>query len=239
MTARPPRAEGAVTVIDKLPAVFITTTVNASRTSSVGGKSYRGPRALLAAALLGLMGGPPAMAAGQMETAVLAGGCFWGMEGVYEHTRGVQDVVSGYAGGAAGGLDPTGRRNANIAEVVRITFDPAQISYSQLLDIFVNVAHDPTQVNRQGPDVGTKYRSAIFPQNAQQRQTAQRFLGQLRASGRFKRPIATRIENGRFQLAEQFHQDYMRKNPTAQYVIVHDLPKLADLRQTYPQFWRS
>jgi peptide-methionine (S)-S-oxide reductase len=194
---------------------------------------------LLAALFAGLSGVAPAEGAEKLETAVLAGGCFWGVEGVYEHVKGVQNVVSGFAGGAMGGLDRSGAGRSGIAEAVRISFDPAQISYDQLLDIFARVAHDPTQVNRQGPDIGTRYRSAIFPQNAQQRHASERFLERLRASGRFKRPIATRIESGRFELAERDHQDYMRKHPTARYVVVNDLPKLAELRRTYPKLWRD
>jgi peptide-methionine (S)-S-oxide reductase len=192
---------------------------------------------VIAALFLGLQGGQPVAAANKLETAVLAGGCFWGVEGVFEHVKGVQNVVSGYAGGIR--AFGTGSPRTNFAEAVKITFDPAQISYDQLLDIFASVAHDPTQVDRQGPDVGPRYRSAIFPLNAQQRQAAQRFLEQLRASGRYKRPIATRVESGRFEVAEREHQDYMRKNPSSRYVIVHDLPKLAELRREYPQLWRE
>lgn len=193
---------------------------------------------LLVALLLGIDGGRPAAAANRLETAVFAGGCFWGVEGVFEHVKGVRDVVSGYAGGTPAFGRP-GNQRVGSAEAVRISFDPAQISYNQLLDIFALVAHDPTEINRQGPDIGPQYRSAIFPQNAQQRQAAVRFLEELRTSGRFKRPVATRIESGRFEVAEQGHQDYMRKHPDARYVVVNDLPKLAELRQTYPQLWRQ
>lgn len=192
---------------------------------------------LLAAAFVSLSSTGPASAAERLETAVLAGGCFWGVEGVYEHVKGVRDVVSGYSGGSRGGLDRGGVKRSGFAEAVRISFNPAEVSYNQLLEIFVTVAHDPTQVNRQGPDIGARYRSAIFPQNAQQRQAAEQFLAQLRASGRFGRPIATRIETGRFDLAEREHQDYVRRNPRAPYVVVNDLPKLAKLRHT--QFWRE
>lgn len=199
----------------------------------------RGTALLLTVSLVGLAGQQPAAAAEKLETAVLGGGCFWGVEGVFEHVKGVRDVVSGYAGGTRTGLTRSSSQGLEPAEVVRISFDPAQISYGQLLVIFATVAHDPTQVNRQGPDVGPRYRSAIFPQNVQQRQAAERFLGQLRASGRYKRPIATRIESGRFVVAEPYHQDYMRKNPSSRYVVVNDLPKLAELRRTYPQIWRE
>jgi len=190
------------------------------------------------ALLLGIGEGPPVAAANRLETAVFAGGCFWGVEGVFEHVKGVSDVVSGYAGGTPA-FGRSGGQRVGFVEAVRISFDPAQISYNQLLDIFALVAHDPTEVNRQGPDIGPQYRSAIFPQNAQQRQAAAQFLEQLRASGRFKRPVATRIESGRFELAERDHQDYMRKHPDARYVVVNDLPKLAELQRTYPQVWRE
>jgi peptide-methionine (S)-S-oxide reductase len=174
------------------------------------------------------------------QTAILAGGCFWGMEGLYEHVKGVRNVVSGYAGGSRGAFGSYGGGGrTGFAEAVRISFDPAQVSYAQLLQIFFDVAHDPTEVDRQGPDVGERYRSAIFPQSAQQRATAEQVLTQLRSTGRFARPIATRIESGGFDLAEAEHQDFMRKHPTARYVVVNDLPKLAELKRRYPQFWRD
>ena len=122
---------------------------------------------------------------------------------------------------------------------MRITYDPARISYGQLLKIHMTVAHDPTQVNRQGPDVGPSYRSAIFPQTASQRQYAARFLAQLRASKAFRRPIATRIESGAFYPAEASHQDFMRRNPSHPYIVAHDRPKLARLKRTYPQLWKA
>jgi peptide-methionine (S)-S-oxide reductase len=198
------------------------------------------PAALfLAIAMLALPNAQPALAAGQTETAVLAGGCFWGVEGVFEHVKGVRNVVSGYAGGVRKGVGGKPGDRQGIAETVRITYDPAEISYRQLLEIFVSVAHDPTQVNRQGPDVGPRYRSAIFPQNAHQRQAAEGFLAELKASRRFARPVATRIERGSFSMAEPEHQDYMRRNPKSRYVIVHDLPKLAALRRTYPSLWQD
>ena len=180
----------------------------------------------------------PATAAPSRDTAVLAGGCFWGVEGVFEHVKGVTNVVSGYAGGSAGDAtyDKVSSERTGHAEAVRITYDPRQISYAQLLKIYFSVAHDPTQVNRQGPDVGPSYRSAIFPQNAAQRQLAASFIAQLRAA---KRPIATRIENGRFFPAEASHQDFMRRNPLHPYVVVNDRPKLAKLKKAYPQFWKA
>jgi peptide-methionine (S)-S-oxide reductase len=179
-----------------------------------------------------------APAQSRIETAVLAGGCFWGTEGIYEHVKGVRDVVSVYAGGTRG-FGGYGGQRTGFAEAVRITFDPARVSYNQLLQIFFDVVHDPTQVDRQGPDVGPRYRSAIFPQSAQQRAIAQQLLAQLRSSNRFSRPIATRIESGGIEIAEPEHQDFMRKHPNARYVVVNDLPKLEQLKRRYPQFWRD
>jgi len=171
------------------------------------------------------------------ETAVLAGGCFWGMEAVFEHVKGVTDVTSGYAGGTRrdANYDRVSSERSGHAEAVRIRFDPLQVSYAQLLLIYFTVAHDPTQLNRQGPDVGPSYRSAIFSQSPSQRQLAARFITQLRAA---KRPVDTRIENGSFYPAEGYHQDFMRKHPLHPYIVVNDRPKLARLKRSYPQFWR-
>ena len=194
-----------------------------------------------AAALLCLLAGTAQAAPARSETAVLAGGCFWGMEGVFEHVKGVRNVVSGYAGGAArdANYSAVSSERTGHAEAVRITYDPAQISYGQLLKIYVTVAHDPTQVNRQGPDVGPSYRSAIFPQNVGQRQAATAFLARLRASRAFPRPIATRIEGGGFYPAEASHQDFMRRNPYHPYILVNDRPKVAKLKRNYPQLWKA
>jgi peptide-methionine (S)-S-oxide reductase len=175
------------------------------------------------------------------EVAVLAGGCFWGVEAVFEHVRGVADVTSGFAGG-----DPKAATYSSVssgttrhAEAVRIAFDPRQVSYAELLRIFFSVAHDPTQLNRQGPDVGPQYRTAIFPQSAGQARVARAYLAQLGKSGAFSKPIATRIESGRFVAAEAYHQDFMRKNPVHPYVVIHDKPKLAELRRLVPAQWKA
>ena len=172
------------------------------------------------------------------ETAVLAGGCFWGMEAVFEHVKGVRSVVSGYAGGSAqdASYDKVSSERTGHAEAIRISYDPRQVSYAQLLRIYFSVAHDPTQVNRQGPDVGPSYRSAIFPQTAGQKRLAASFITQLRAA---KKPIATKIESGPFYLAEAHHQDFVRRNPLHPYVVVHDRPKLAKLKRAYPQYWKA
>jgi peptide-methionine (S)-S-oxide reductase len=182
---------------------------------------------------------PPA-ASGQ-QTAVLAGGCFWGMEAVFERLHGVKEVVSGYAGGAR--ADATYARvsseRTRHAEAVRITYDPKRISYGTLLRVYFSVAHDPTQLNRQGPDVGPSYRSAIFPQTEAQRRVARAYIDQLAAARAYPRPIVTRIESGPFFAAEAYHQDFMRKNPRHPYILAHDVPKVRALRQLMPALVRS
>lgn len=183
----------------------------------------------------------PASAAPRTETAILAGGCFWGMEWVFEHVRGVNDVVSGYAGGNSrdASYDKVSSEGTGHAEAVRITYDPSLISYAQLLQIYFTVAHDPTQVNRQGPDVGPSYRSAIFPQSPQQAQIAKAFIARLQASHMYKQPIATRIESGGFYTAEAYHQDFARKHPSYPYIVFNDRPKLAALKAKYPSLFKA
>lgn len=175
------------------------------------------------------------------QVAVLAGGCFWGIEGLYEHVRGVKSVTSGYAGGkkAAANYRDVSSEATGHAEAVRIVYDPARISYGQLLQIYFSVAHDPTQVNRQTPDVGPSYRSAIFPQNAAQRSIAQTYIARLTSARAFDKPIATKLETGRFYPAEAYHQDFMRKNPDNPYVLRWDKPKLAALRKEFPRLYRD
>lgn len=179
--------------------------------------------------------------AGTREVAVLAGGCFWGVEAVYEHVKGVVDVRSGYAGGTAGAASykavSSGRTGK--AEAVRIVFDPRQVSYAELLRIFFSVAHDPTEINRQGPDVGTQYRTAVFPQSSAQTRVARAYIAQLGKAGAFKRPIATKIESGAFAEAEAYHQDFMRRNPAHPYIVIHDRPKLAALKRQFPAQWKG
>jgi peptide-methionine (S)-S-oxide reductase len=192
---------------------------------------------VLAAALIAA----PAPAASRTETAVLAGGCFWGMEAVFEHVKGVKDVVSGYAGGRPGDANygAVSSERTGHAEAVRITYDPAQVSYTRLLQVYFGVAHDPTQVNRQGPDVGPSYRSAIFPQNPGQARIAREFIARLTANHIYKAPIATKIERGGFYPAEAYHQDFARKNPFHPYIVTHDRPKVARLKAAYPALWRA
>ena len=175
------------------------------------------------------------------DTAVLAGGCFWGMESVFEHVKGVQDVVSGFAGGAArdANYDSVSSERTGHAEAVRITYDPKQISYGQILQIFFTVAHDPTQVNRQGPDSGPSYRSAIFPQNAGQARAARAFIASLGSAHAYKAPIATKIESGGFYPAEAYHQDYARRHPFYPYIVINDRPKVEALKSRYPSLFKA
>ncbi|MGP1282589.1 MAG: peptide-methionine (S)-S-oxide reductase MsrA [Parasphingopyxis sp.] len=175
------------------------------------------------------------------QVAVFAGGCFWGMEAVFQHVRGVRSVTSGYAGGSAetATYRQVGTGRTGHAEAVRIVYDPNVVTYGELLRIYFSVAHDPTQVNRQGPDVGPDYRSAIFPQSAAQRSVSRRYIALLDESGRFPRPIATRIESGTFYRAEDYHQDFMNRNPRHPYILAHDVEKVEDLRETFPRMFTS
>ena len=175
-------------------------------------------------------------------TAVLAGGCFWGVEAVFEHVKGVTAVRSGYAGGSAmtAKYELTGTGMTGHAEAVEIRYDPSKVSYGQLLRIFFSVAHDPTQRDRQGPDVGSQYRSAIFPLTDEQARIARAYIAQLDAAKDFPQPIATRIETGKaFYPAEAYHQNYMRLNPNQPYIVRNDAPKLVALQQLFPDEYSS
>jgi peptide-methionine (S)-S-oxide reductase len=199
-------------------------------------------RRAIGLALAALLAGAPAPAAtAPRATAVLAGGCFWGLEGVYRHVKGVTNVTSGYAGGSAADANypAVSSERTGHAEAVRITYDPAKISYGQLLQIFAGVAHDPTELNRQGPDEGPSYRSAIFPQNAAQGAAARAFLANLAKSGTYKKAIVTKVESGAFFPAEAYHQDFMRKNPLYPYIVINDRPKVAALKKRFPQLYRD
>jgi peptide-methionine (S)-S-oxide reductase len=183
----------------------------------------------------------PAAAPARADTAVLAGGCFWGMESVFEHVKGVSQVVSGYAGGSAqdASYDKVSSEGTGHAEAVRITYDPSRISYAQLLQIYFTVAHDPTQVNRQSPDVGSSYRSAIFPQTPDQARFAKAFIARLNAAHIYKAPIATRIESGGFYPAEAYHQGFARKHPLYPYIVINDRPKVVALQKRFPAFYKG
>ncbi|GAA4332505.1 peptide-methionine (S)-S-oxide reductase MsrA [Pigmentiphaga soli] len=176
------------------------------------------------------------------ETAVFAGGCFWGVQGVFQHVRGVQKAVSGYAGGTAdtAQYETVSSGRTGHAESVQVTFDPSQVSYGTLLQVFFSVAHDPTQLNRQGPDSGTQYRSALFPANAQQKRVAQAYIAQLEAAHAFGGPIVTRIEDGAaFYPAEAYHQDFLTEHPSYPYIVINDLPKVGNLKRVFPSLYRD
>jgi peptide-methionine (S)-S-oxide reductase len=181
-------------------------------------------------------------APGPAQTAVISGGCFWGVQGVFEHVRGVQRVVAGYAGGerATAQYETVSSGDTGHAESVKITFDPAIISYGQILQIAFSVVHDPTQLNRQGPDVGTQYRSAIFYEDDTQKNIAQSYIAQLDRAHAFPRPIVTRVDalHG-FYPAEDYHQDYLVHNPTQPYIAIYDLPKIENFRNTFPELYRG
>ena len=175
-----------------------------------------------------------------LETAVFAGGCYWGTEAVFEHVKGVSNVVSGYAGGSASDANyrAVSEEITRHAESVKISYDPSQISYDDLLLIFF-ATHDPTEVNRQGPDQGPSYRSAIFPQNPEQAAAARAFIDRVNAAHVYKRPIATRIEGGDFYPAEREMQHYYDRNPSDPYIVANDRPKLKLLQQKLPQFYKD
>ena len=176
------------------------------------------------------------------EVAILAGGCFWGQQGVFEHVKGVTKVVAGYSGGdkKTANYDLVSDGDTGHAESVQITFDPRQVTFGQLLRIYFSVAHDPTELNRQGPDQGTQYRSEIFAANPQQEQTAKAYIAQLDSAHVFAAPIATKVEPLKgFYPAEDYHQDYLVKNPRASYIVVNDLPKIAALKRVWPDIYRE
>ena len=175
-----------------------------------------------------------------MQTAVFAGGCYWGTESVFDHVKGVTSVVSGYAGGSASDANyrAVSEETTRHAESVQISYDPSQITYDDLLLIFF-ATHDPTEVNRQGPDQGASYRSAIFPQNTEQASAAQAFINKVNAAHVYKKPIATRIEYGTFYPAEREMQHYAERHPSEPYIVDNDKPKLKLLQQKFPNFYKG
>ncbi|WP_061939502.1 peptide-methionine (S)-S-oxide reductase MsrA [Collimonas pratensis] len=183
------------------------------------------------------------VAAGEhAETAVFAGGCFWGVQGVFQHVRGVSNVVSGYAGGSrdTAQYERVSGGDTGHAESVQITYDPAQVTYGKLLQIFFSVAHDPTELNRQGPDSGTQYRSAVFPANDMQRKVAQAYVTQIDHAKVFSNAVATKVEPLRgFYPAESYHQNFLTRNPSYPYIVVNDLPKIDDLKRLFPDMYRT
>ena len=190
---------------------------------------------------LGLAAPPNATAAPVEQTAVFAGGCFWGVDAVFKHVNGVIDVVSGYAGGnaATAHYEQVSNGDTGHAEAVRVRFDPSRVSYQQLLQVFFGAAHDPTQLNRQGPDVGTQYRSAIFYVNAEQQKTAQSTIRQLAAAKTFHGPIVTQVVPlQQFYSAEPYHQNYLALHPYQPYIVFNDMPKLQQLHKQFPALYQ-
>ena len=176
------------------------------------------------------------------EVAVLAGGCFWGVQGVFQHVNGVTSAVSGYAGGdkSAAQYQLVGTGSTGHAESVRVTFDPKKISYGRILQIYFSVAHDPTELNRQGPDAGTQYRSAIFPTSPEQSRIAKAYITELNQAHAFDAAIVTKIEPDKaFFPAEDYHQDFLAHNPTYAYIAINDLPKVASLKRLFPDLYRE
>lgn len=177
-----------------------------------------------------------------LKTFVLAGGCFWGVQGVYQHTVGVVKAVSGYAGGQAktANYESIGRGTTGHAEVVQITYDPKQVTLGKLLQIYFSVVHDPTQLNRQGPDVGTHYRSTVFTSDPQERKIVQDYIAQLNSAKVYKKTIATTLEPLQaFYPAEDYHQDYLTRNPNQPYIVFNDLPKIENLKKIFAQNYRE
>jgi len=176
------------------------------------------------------------------SAALVAGGCFWGVQGVFQHVKGVTSAVSGYAGGEknTAHYDLVSEGTTGHAESVQVTFDPRVITYGRILQVFFSVVHDPTTLNRQGPDFGTEYRSAIFPTNAEQAEVAKAYIAQLERVHVFPRAIATRIESGRaFYPAEDYHQNFLARNPRYPYIVINDLPKIEGLKRLFPDLYRE
>ncbi|HVT37588.1 MAG TPA: peptide-methionine (S)-S-oxide reductase MsrA [Gemmatimonadaceae bacterium] len=197
-------------------------------------------RSFVRAAMV-LMTALPLAAQSKREVAVLAGGCFWGVDAVFKHVKGVVSVVSGYSGGAATTADyeTVSEGRSGHAESVKVTYDPSVVSYETLLKIFFTVAHDPTQLNRQGPDTGTQYRSVIFYGTDDQRHAAQAYIAQLTASKVYPRPIVTQVVPLQaFFVAEAYHQDYLAQHPTQPYIVYNDLPKVEHLKVKFPELYR-
>jgi peptide-methionine (S)-S-oxide reductase len=221
-------AQSAVGPLLVLATVFVILT-HAAPAVRGGGRALPNPKVDAALAK-----------AKRQETAVLAGGCFWGVQGVFQHVRGVINAASGYSGGPAGAAEyevvSTG--NTGHAESVKITYDPSQISYGQLLQVFFSVAHDPTEHNRQGPDYGTQYRSVIFYADQEQKRIAEAYIAQLDTAKVFSGPIVTQVVPLKaFYPAEAYHQNYLERHPDSPYIVINDLPKLAHLREQFPSLY--
>jgi peptide-methionine (S)-S-oxide reductase len=206
-------------------------------------RSLAAPLALVAAVtLVAPAHSEPTFGPQSPATAVFAGGCFWGIEGVFEHLKGVTSATAGYAGGSVASptYEQVSTGTTGHAEAVRVTYDPSQITYEQLLEVFFTVAHDPTQLNRQGPDHGTQYRSIVFYGDTAQQGVVQAYVGELMSKGRFAKPIVTQIVPlTAFYEAEEYHQNYMARHPRAMYIVYNDAPKVANLKRQFPALYRE
>lgn len=209
---------------------------------AVFGRAQPGASPVLSSAIPAPAVDEPRPSGATSETAVLAGGCFWGVQGVFQHVKGVTEAESGYTGGTVANpsYEDVSTETTGHAESVRITYDPTQVTFGQLLQVFFTVVQDPTQLNRQGPDEGTSYRSAIFPQDATQQKVADAYIAQLTKAGSFPAPIVTKVEpKGAFYPAEAYHQNFLNSNPTYPYIAQNDMPKLTGLKQTFPALYRD
>jgi len=213
------------------PVLFTAACLGAATFVFVGGAAQAERAVPIPAAVADVTGatGP--------QTAVFAGGCFWGMEAVFEHVKGVRQVTAGYAGGTrdTATYDQVSTETTRHAEAIRVVYDPAKVSYATLLRVYFSIAHNPTELNRQGPDSGISYRSAIFPQNAAQRGVAAAYIAQLGKARVFPKPIVTKIETGAFFPAEAYHQNFYDRNPNHPYIVTFDKPKVAAFRAGFPQ----
>jgi peptide-methionine (S)-S-oxide reductase len=226
----------------RVEALAILTVLLVLVIATVGGPHVRAEEARLVPPPAPAATAAPGTSGTSSEVTVLAGGCFWGVQGVFQHVKGVTGVESGYAGGERGTAEyeRVSDGNTGHAESVRIQFDPRQVSFGQLLQVYFSVAHDPTELNRQGPDSGTQYRSEIFAQSPQQVEIAKAYIAQLDAAHAFSRPIVTRVEpNKRFYEAEAYHQDYLTRNPHNPYIAINDVPKVENLQRLFPDLYRA
>ncbi len=222
------------------PAIAAAVIVPAAMLVSPG--HFEGPRASTPAVAVMHPEPAPIGVAASSDTAIFAGGCFWGVEAVFEHLKGVSSATSGYAGGSSqsANYDQVSGGATGHAEAVQVVYDPAQISYDQLLQIFFAVAHDPTQLNRQGPDVGTQYRSAVFFRNAAQRQATDRYLAKIRQARLYRGAIVTEVAPLQaFYPAEAYHQNYLVRHPNQPYIVINDAPKLEQLKKQFPAMYRA
>jgi peptide-methionine (S)-S-oxide reductase len=204
---------------------------------ALGARSHETPKVPIPAPTVDA----PLAAAKSQQTAVFAGGCFWGVQAVFEHLKGVSSATSGYAGGyvKSPSYESVSMGVTGHAETVSVVYNPSQLTYGQLLMVFFSVAHDPTQWNRQGPDTGSQYRSAIFFTSEEQKRIAQAYIAQLDAAKVYSRPIVTKVEPFQaFYPAEGYHQDYLKNNPDNPYIVYNDLPKLENLKKTFPNLYR-